>query len=103
MTEYTIKVIWRGGPLGKAIAAIEARRFMAYDRADAARTALDILGARAVPVEPDECECRECGEPFNNCNPTPSGLCAECGADQAASLAAARDELHDWEAERGSR
>ena len=53
----------------------------------------------------DPANCRECGEPFNNADPTPSGLCAECGADdydeEMAAERAARHELQDWENGRG--
>jgi hypothetical protein len=37
-----------------------------------------------MPHTPDEYppeQCQHCGLPFNNGDPTPSGLCAECDAN----------------------
>jgi predicted nucleic acid-binding Zn-ribbon protein len=57
-----------------------------------------------MPHSPPEC-CRECGEPFNDADAPGSGLCAACGADDYCAaediLIAERDQLRDWEHERG--
>jgi hypothetical protein len=59
-----------------------------------------------IPYDlPDPAFCRECSEPFNNADAPPSGLCVACSADhyddEVAADVARRDELLDWENERG--